>query len=158
MAPSVGPSGTDPPLTAQPTKSPSDVVDVVVVDDPETAVKSRLNAEGACYAMTIHDYLVDRGEEWDRQIREAGLTEGWLVEDGLWVGEDLIEVVSAFGGTWGAVSTEPPARGLREMWIETERNGRPMAQQLIPWRTPKGRTVWHRWNTVTNVPCASSSP
>jgi hypothetical protein len=113
--------------------------------------------------MATHDFLIGQGTQWDAQIDDAHIDHpdfdhGWLTLDALWLGDDLVEVVNAFGGTWGAISTEPPARGLREMWIETERNGRPMAQQLIPWETPKGRTVWHRWNSVTVIPCPSTSP
>jgi hypothetical protein len=144
------------PSTPAPTETPRDNLEIVVADSPEGAVMSSIVSEGQCATMAIHDFLMDRGKEWDAQIDDSGIDHGWLTDDGLWVGDDLVEVVRAFGGTWGAISTEPPARGLREMWIVTERDGRPMAQQLIPWRTPKGRTVWHRWNTVTVIPCPSN--
>lgn len=137
--------------------TPRPSIEVITTESPERAATANIAEHGTgCFTMGTHDFLMDRGEEWDAQIDDSGIHHGWLTDDGLWVGDDLVEVVRAFGGTWGAMSTEPPARGLREMWIVAESDGRPMAQQLIPWQTPKGRTVWHRWNTVTVVPCPSN--
>jgi hypothetical protein len=138
-----------------PEPTPTDTLPVIVAEDPEAEIVARISVVGQCQRAAVHDFLMDRREAWDDQIDDSGIDHGWLVGHDLWVGDDLPEVVRVFGGTVGAISSDPPKRGPREMWIVTEHDGRPMAQQLIPWETPKGRTVWHRWNTVTVVPCPS---
>jgi hypothetical protein len=150
-APSIAATNASP----SPEPTPTDTLEVIVAEDPEAEIVARISVVGQCQRAAVHDFLMDRGEAWDAQIDDSGSDHGWLGGHDLWVGDDLPEVVRAFGGTLGAISTDPRKRGLREMWILTERDDRPMAQQLIPWETPKGRTVWHRWNTVAVVPCAS---
>lgn len=94
----------------------------------------------------------------DRAADEQSVTEGWVdvtllrQPTRVWIGDDAIAAALAHDAKLLATGT----RG--DHWIFVHRNGRDMAVQLVPHRTPAGHTAWFEGNSAGPCPAPSASP
>jgi hypothetical protein len=93
----------------------------------------------------------------DRAADEQRVTEGWVdvtlfrQPSRIWIGDDVVAAALAHAATLLATGT----RG--DHWILVHRDGRDMAVQLGPHRTPAGRTAWLEGNSTGPCPASTES-
>lgn len=142
---------------ASPTPSPSATpgIELEIVEEPSSELMSDVSAGGVrCLAMSSPYRIPPNPTELDRQIKEAGIVQGWLVVGSRWVGSDRVALARAFGATRAAAAD---ADG-DSVWILTERDGRTGTVELRAVETPRAFLVWDSWNTTFETDCEFPTP
>lgn len=132
---------------APPAAAPAAPAQVPSVAHPEAIAAQRLGElpGGNCQAQA-HVMLMPLAD-LDRRVIEAGGPGHWLETD-IWIG-DVDSAATAFAATWAARSSENPL----EAWVETKRDGRTVALQLLAVKTTDGTEVWRTAGSIGLATC-----
>jgi len=139
------------PLTgaapAPPAAVPTVPAQVPSVANPAAIAAQRLGElpGGKCQAQA--NVMLLPLVDLDARVIKAGGPGHWLEKD-IWIG-DVNSAATAFAATWAARSSENPV----EAWVETKRDGKTVAIQLVAVKTTDGTEVWRTAGSIGIATC-----